>query len=112
MSLWTLLGGYLLVALLFVLVTLLHWRKLPLPALLGDLAEAAALTLLGALWLGSLGRGSWLLVFLLVGAVAGLAERGTRIAFLRSAFRQEAAGFAVTVVRYAIAGAILAWRLG
>lgn len=112
MSLWTLLGAYLPVAVLFVLVTLGHRRALPRPALLGDLAEAAAVTLLGALWFASLGRGSWLLVFLLVGLVAGLAERGTRIAFLRSAFGQEATGFAVTLVRYTAAGAILAWRLG
>jgi hypothetical protein len=111
-SLWTLLGGFIPVAVLFVAVTQLRFRRLARAALAGDLLEALAATLLGALWFGSLGSGGWWLVFFLIGVLAGLAERGTRIAFLRSAFRAESAGFFVALGRYLAAGAILAWRLG
>jgi len=112
MSLWTLLGGFVPVAVLFALVTAARFRRLAGAAIAGDLLEALAATLLGALWFGSLGAGGWVLVFGLVGAIAGLAERGTRIAFLRSALWPEATGLAVTLGRYLAAGAVLSWRLG
>lgn len=112
MSLWTLIGAYLPVALVFAGLTALRWRKLARQAVAADALEALAATLLGALWFASLGAGGWLLLFLLLGLVAGLAERGTRIAFLRSAVRDEAIGLALILVRYLAAGAILAWRLG
>lgn len=65
---------------------------------LGDLAgESLVVTLLGALWFGSLGAGAWWLPFLLVGAL-----REWPIRSARSAFR---------VVRLLGAGGLLAWVL-
>lgn len=59
--------------------------------------EALLLALLAALWFGSLGAGSWWLVFLLLG---GLMEWP-----VRSAAR------AARVVRILAAGALLAWLI-
>lgn len=113
MTLTTLLGAFAPLAALF-----LAWawtanaRRLNRAAVAVTLAEAMALTLLAALWFGSLGHGGWPLVFGLLGALVGGAERGLRSAFLRSAWRPEALGFALAVARYLAAGALLAWRLG
>lgn len=111
MTLWTLLTGFLPVALLFVVVDLVRWRGFRLVALLAALAEAALATMLAALWFASLGRGGWLTLFLLLGLLVALSERGTRIAFLRSAFRSELVGAALVAARYLAAGALLAWLL-
>jgi hypothetical protein len=64
------------------------------------LAEAGLLTLLGALWFGSLGAGAWWLVFGLVGA---LREWPGSTSAGRSLLR---------VARTVVAGGLLAWRLG
>ena len=48
---------------------------------------------LGSLWFASIGQGSWLLVFSLVGILVAGAERGLRSAFLRSAERPDWRGF-------------------
>jgi hypothetical protein len=75
------------------------------------LVEALLLTMLGALWFGSLGAGAWWLVFGLVGALRewpgppgrrpgeGTDPVGIGLAGLR-------------VLRTVVAGGILAWRLG
>ena len=64
------------------------------------LVEAALLTLLGALWFGSLGAGGWWLVFVLVGALREWPVSATPgMALLR-------------VARTLAAGGLLAWRLG
>ncbi len=113
MTLTTLLGAALPLAALF-----LAWawasngRRLNGAAALVVLAESLTLTLLAALWFGSLGSGGWLLIFLLLGALVGGAERGLRSAFLRSGGRSEAVGFGLAVARYLLAGALLAWRIG
>jgi hypothetical protein len=69
--------------------------------------EAAAVTLFASLWFDSLGHGGWWLLFALLGLIVSLAQlRGTwrrREAFTRASR---------DVVRYVVAGAILAWRLG
>ena len=75
-------------------------------------AEALALTLLGALWFGSLGSGGWVLVFLLVGMLAsGMGERTTP----RGGGGSLARSISVTVfvaIRYALAGGLLYLVIG
>ncbi len=74
-------------------------------------AEAFARTLLAALWFGSLGHGGWLLVFLLVGALAAGADRWTTHRLLSTPLRQELKSFALGLLKYAAAGWLCAWRL-
>lgn len=75
------------------------------------LGEALLLTLLGALWFGSLGAGEWWLVFGLVGALREWpVSRGRR-----PAERADPISIGVAllrVVRTVVAGGLLAWRLG
>jgi hypothetical protein len=111
-SLWTVASGWIVVSLLFLLAARMTHGRLNRPAVVVTLAEALALSLLGALWFGSIGRGSWLLVFALLGALVAGAERGLRSAFLRSKERPDWRGFAADWARYLLAGAVLAWRLG
>jgi len=73
------------------------------------LVEALLLTMLGALWFGSLGAGAWWLVFGLVGALrewppGRLPAEGTDPIGIGLA--------ALRVLRTVVAGGILAWRLG
>jgi hypothetical protein len=114
MTLVTLFLGWLPVVILF---TAFAWatngRKAPPGAAFAViLGEALVLTLLAGLWFASLGSGGWPLVFLLLGTLVAGAERGLRAAFLRSSTGAELRGFALGVVRYLAAGALLAWRLG
>jgi hypothetical protein len=69
--------------------------------------EALAITLFGSLWFDSLGHGGWWLLFLMIGLIVSLArmpDPSDRRAVAVRAIRD--------VVRYVLAGAILAWRLG
>jgi hypothetical protein len=101
-----------LVALLFLAAAWLRYRRLGPAAVLVCLFEAGVLTLLAALWFGSLGTGGWPTVFLLLGLLVAVPERGLRSAFLRSWTRSDL-GFAfLDAARYVAAGALLAWRLG
>jgi hypothetical protein len=111
MSLGTVFLAFVPVALLFTGTAWLAYRRLNWQAVAASGAEAFVLTLLAALWFGSLGHGGWLLLFFLLGLLVAGAERGLRIALLRSAERREVAGFVVGVARYVAAGALLAWRL-
>ena len=75
----------------------LGWRAL----------EAGGTTLFGSLWFDSLGSGEWWLLFLLVGLIVSVARLPS------PAPRREAILRAVRdTVRYVVAGAVLAWRLG
>ena len=75
------------------------------------LVEALLLTLLGALWFGSLGAGSWWLVFGLVGALREWpGPRGRRPAEERDLVALGLS--ALGVVRTVAAGGLVAWRLG
>jgi hypothetical protein len=74
-------------------------------------AEAFGLTLLAALWFGSLGHGGWVTVFLLVGALAAGPERWLRHRLLQTPVRQEVVLFVLGLARYAAAGWLCAWRL-
>ena len=113
MTLVTLLGGFLPTALLFLAVA--WWSgggKVGRAQTLGALAEALVLSLLAALWFASLGSGGWGTLFLLLGLLVAAGERGCHPAFLRSDTTGKVLGFGLTVVRYALAGSFLAWRLG
>ena len=113
MSLTTLFLGFAPVAALFLGAGwAANGRTLNGAAVMVLLGEALVLTLFAALWFGSLGHGGWLLVFLLVGTLVAGAERGLRFAFLRSAGRAELGRFGLGLVKYVVAGALLAWRLG
>ena len=106
MSLSHLAGGWLAVAVWLFLWELVGSR---LGTVRGDgklrrvrvhLGEALLLTLLGALWFGSLGAGGWWLVFGLIGALREWpGSTSTGVSLLR-------------VVRTLVAGGLLAWRLG
>ncbi len=80
--------------------------------------EAAAVTLFASLWFDSLGHGGWWLLFSLVGLIVSFARlqgATTSIAGTPEGTRRrrEALIHATRdVVRYVLAGAILAWRLG
>jgi hypothetical protein len=75
------------------------------------LVEALLLTLFGTLWFGSLGTGSWWLVFGLVGALREWPGPIGR----RPAEPADPIGLGLSALRVArtvVAGGILAWRLG
>jgi hypothetical protein len=76
------------------------------------LAEAAILTLFASLWFDSLGSGGWWLLFLLVGVLIAGAEWVGTFSRADVPLRASLAGACGDVVRYLVAGAILAWRLG
>ena len=74
------------------------------------LAEAALITLIASLWFNSLGSGDWWLLFLLIGGLVSSGRwfaRGPDPAPKRALFTDVIAD----LVRYVIAGALLAWRL-
>jgi hypothetical protein len=76
------------------------------------LVEAGLLTLFASLWFDSLGSGQWWLVFLLVGALSTIP---TWLVFQPNNGRPPRVllvGASADLVRYLLAGAILAWRLG
>jgi hypothetical protein len=101
-----------LVALVFLGAAWFRGRRLPPAAVAVCLAEAGVLTLLAALWFGSIGRGGWLTLFFLIGVLVAGSERGLRFAFLRSGTRSDLGFLILDVARYMAAGALLAWRLG
>lgn len=72
------------------------------------MTEAALLTLLAALWFGSLGHGGWLLLFTLLGAMTEWAAR-TRGA--RQPVRGQVPGALAGIARTIVAGGILRWIL-
>jgi hypothetical protein len=101
---------------IFVLVNLAHWKirsaDEPIPVvveprfLIRRSIEATLLTLIASLWFDSLGSGEWWLLFLLIGALATLSS------WFLGLPRKEVVTTGLTeLVRYVIAGALLAWRL-
>lgn len=74
-------------------------------------AEALGLTLLAALWFGSLGHGGWVLVFLLLGAIAGGGDRWLRHRVLGTPAVGELKLFAAALLKYLLAGWLCAWCL-
>lgn len=74
-------------------------------------AEALLLTLLAALWFGSLGHGGWVLVFLLLGALTGGGDRWVRHRRLATPAGPELGRFAAGLLKYLLAGGLCAWFL-
>jgi hypothetical protein len=76
-------------------------------------AEAVALTLFASLWFDSLGSGGWVVLFGLVGFLAGFPNRMRQTPWAAGPIRRlMVGGGMVDVARYVVGGAILAWRLG
>jgi len=71
--------------------------------------EAVAVTLFASLWFDSLGHGGWWLLFSLLGLIVSLAHLPGAPTWRR---REALIRASRDVVRYVLAGAILAWRLG
>ena len=76
------------------------------------LAEAFLLTLLGALWFASLGRGGWVLVFAFVGALASGSERWLAAVAAGAPLRPLLRPTLLTTMRYVTAGGILFLVMG
>jgi hypothetical protein len=74
--------------------------------------EAGLVTLLASLWFDSLGHGGWWLIFLLVGALAGLPGRLRERESTGAPLRHGMLLGLLDAARYLAAGGILAWRLG
>jgi hypothetical protein len=87
------------------------WGSLLRAVWLPAAAEALLLTLLAALWFGSLGHGGWLLVFLLLGALVAGADRWTRRRLAGAPRSREWRWFALGLLKYLAAGAALSWLL-
>jgi len=75
--------------------------------------EAGVVVLFASLWFDSLGHGGWWLLFMLVGLLAGL-QRVHSLTVAPPPGWGQWLGLLVArdVVRYVIAGGILAWTLG
>ncbi len=73
--------------------------------------EALFLTLLAALWFGSLGRGGWVVLFLLLGAIAGGGDRWTRGRLRGAPAGPEIRLFVAGLLKYLLAGLLCAWCL-
>lgn len=80
--------------------SMLYWRAL----------EAMLVTLFASLWFDSLGSGGWWLVFLMVGILVAVPTQ-----LINTGGPDRKVVFAATVagdlIRYIVAGALLAWRL-
>ena len=87
------------------------WGRLARAVWPAATAEALVLTLLAALWFGSLGSGGWLLVFLLLGTLVASGDRWLRHRLLASPIGDELRLFGAGVLKYLLAGLVCAWRL-
>jgi hypothetical protein len=75
-------------------------------------AEAGVLTLLASLWFDSLGAGGWWLLFLLVGLLVAFPRRLVMWQHVEPLRRRDLLIHAgCDVVRYVVAGGLLAWSL-
>jgi hypothetical protein len=76
----------------------------------GATFEALILTLVAALWFGSLGHGGWVILFLLLGALPA-GDRWLRRALAGAPAGGEARVFAASLLKYLLAGLGCAWLL-
>lgn len=74
-------------------------------------AEALFLTLLAALWFGSLGHGGWVVLFLLLGAIAGGGDRWAHSRLRGAPAGAEVQLFVASLLKYLLAGVLCAWCL-
>lgn len=111
MSMGTISIGWALVAVLFFGAGRLSGgggRRLVIVALV----ESLTLTLLAALWFGTAGHGGWILVFGLLGLLVAGSQPLARLAVPKPGLVPDWRAFAIDFARYAVAGGLLAWRLG
>lgn len=71
-------------------------------------AEALVLTLLAALWFGSLGHGGWIWVFGMVGLLASGAERWRSLPGRSPPLALRVRATLATTIRYVVAAGLLA----
>lgn len=76
----------------------------------GATFEALILTLVAALWFGSLGHGGWGILFLLLGALPA-GDRWLRRALAGAPADGEARAFVASLLKYLVAGLGCAWLL-
>jgi cobalamin synthase len=76
----------------------------------GATFEALVLTLLAALWFGSLGHGGWVILFLLLGALPA-GDRWLRRRLAGAPAGGEARLFVASLLKYLLAGLVCVWRL-
>ena len=74
-------------------------------------AEALGVTLVAALWFGSLGHGGWVLLFLLLGALAGSADRWLRHRLDGAPVGAAVRYFLACLLKYLVAGGLCVWWL-
>ena len=125
MSLTTILEAFILVASVFNAAGLLtaRWEKqgpgpgprAPGPGLLsqvwpGATFEALVLTLVAALWFGSLGHGGWVMLFFLLGALPA-GDRWLRRRLAGAPAGGEVRAFVASLLKYLLAGLVCVWRL-
>jgi hypothetical protein len=76
----------------------------------GATFEALVLTLLAALWFGSLGHGGWVTLFLLLGALPA-GDRWLRRRLAGAPAGGETKAFAASLLKYLLSGLVCVWRL-
>jgi hypothetical protein len=76
----------------------------------GATFEALILTLVAALWFGSLGHGGWAILFLLLAALPA-GDRWVRRALAGAPTRGEATAFVASLLKYLVAGLGCVWLL-
>ena len=76
----------------------------------GATFEALVLTLVAALWFGSLGHGGWVILFLLLGALPA-GDRWLRRRLSGQATGSEIWVFVASLLKYLLAGLVCVWRL-
>ena len=118
MSLTTIGTAFVLVAIVFIGVGMVTARwagPAPGPGLLrrvwpGASFEALILTLLAALWFGSLGYGGWVTLFLRLGALPA-GDRWPRRRLSGAPAGGETRLFVASLLKYLLAGLVCVWRL-
>lgn len=76
----------------------------------GATFEALVLTLVAALWFGSLGHGGWAILFLLLGALPA-GDRWLRRRLAGTPAGGETRAFVASLLKYLLAGLVCVWRL-
>jgi hypothetical protein len=69
--------------------------------------EALVLTLLGALWFASIGKGGWVLVFAFIGVLASGTDRWIAAVATGAPLKTAIRSTLLTAIRYVIAGGLL-----
>jgi hypothetical protein len=85
-------------------------RGLPSRVWPGATFEALVLTLVAALWFGSLGHGGWVILFLLLGSLPA-GDRWLRRALAGAPPEGEAWLFVASLLKYLLAGWACVWLL-